>query len=507
MLINTNLPLTLYDRGSAINPVAELLGHGAEETVAIWDETGSTSYGALKDAVARMAAYYRYKGYQPEERIILLLPDSVAWVICYLGAIWAGLVPMGVNPCSEEKALQNICDMASPRLVIGQALSEKLLHYVKAAYPEIDTWHISSSDKLLTQLNGYSAIAAHPFGPDDDMFWVFTSGTTGAPKGVVHGVNAMRSSVQFARDILGVGPGDILYATSRLFFAYPLANVLFAALGSGASMVVHQAWPTVEHVMHALAKYRPTLFFSVPSFYRQLSLTAGVGRLFHRIHYCISAGEHFSSALARVWKAVSDTPVINGYGMSETLSFILYGQVEVQSGLQAAPGVTLYSAHQAPANLCFTHPGLYKRYATTTEHIVRSGVYQSQDVFTEVAPQQFMFQGRSDYLFKIKGRFIHPIEEETILLTACAEELKDAAVICEPDAMGVLQLVWCLVTMPLANRTAMEARLQQLIRQLPAYRQPSVIRYYEVLPRNASGKLLHRFLIDQQDAECDRKEG
>jgi acyl-coenzyme A synthetase/AMP-(fatty) acid ligase len=298
--------------------------------------------------------------------------------------------------------------------------------------------------------------------------------------------------MHFARWILKITPDDRLYATSRLFFAYPLANVVFAALGCQASMVLRETWPTQETILQVLRDARPSIFFSVPALYRQLARQEGIAELFAPVRHCVSAGESLNDSLIDAWCPIGK--LMNGYGMSETLSFILYS--EGGATLKPLPWVQIYSDHQKAAPLRFSHPGLAHGYMTMAGELQNDSIFESQDLFCVAGENVLTYQGRTDHLFKINGRFVNASQEEFLLLSHGQPELKEAAVVCVNNSVGEPQLIWCLVVDEV-QRQGLESKLDQLCQNIPSYRRPQKRHYYSALPRTATGKLFHRELIRQ----------
>jgi acyl-coenzyme A synthetase/AMP-(fatty) acid ligase len=486
-MLNTN--------SAPYNLLEILLGQVDQENTAICYEEGQLSYAELTHYIMKMAVFYQSQHLQPRDRIMVMLPDGVAWVIAYLGALWAGLIPIGINPCASLVEFNTMYQLALPRFILAGDLCHALLEEANQDGAQTRIEFIKYDHDLLARIAPLPLVSAYPHQSDEELFWVFTSGSSGHPKAITHSGCAIEQSIRFAREVLAIKAEDRLYATSRLFFAYPLANVLFAAIGCSATMILHRAWPCCNTMANTIARYQPTVVFSVPVLYRQLLARTDLPELLAGVRQCVSAGEHLSDYLAASWRAASSVPLMNGYGMSETLSFILYGNVNDVPGVQMAPGVRVYSSHHEPSRLCFSHPGLYKRHITLTEEYRCTDVYISDDIFIEVAPQRFKFQCRADFLFKVKGRFIHSVEEESYILAHCAPELKDIAVICEQDARGESQVVWCIVRnerMPIGQ---VEEKLNAVKQALPTYRRPAVWRYYEALPRTSTGKILYRQLI------------
>lgn len=464
--------------------------------LAIIDECGETSYGELIVLIQKMAGFYLSRGLPPKTRIMIMLPDSVMWVAAYLGAIWAGLIPVAVNPEVEQADLTSMCELAAPCFIVTNSVKQH--SNLNSCLPEgVISVDIVDDVKWLWQLPIDACESAQVYSGDDELLWVFTSGSLGQPKALTHSMKAIEHSIRFAREVLKIGASDRLYSSSRLFFAYPLANFLFAAIGCGATMILHQTWPNCEKMLSVIEVYRPTIVFSVPALYRQFLRQAQIEDLVthNSVRRFVSAGEDLTSDIMDKWRQKIGIPLLNGFGMSETLSFVLYRDMQKDEGMQVAPGVSIYSIHDEPRRLCFSHPGLYQRCLTKGQEKRGAKIYFGDDLFKEVAPKRWLFQGRADFLTKINGRFVHTLDEETYLRIEGADFLEDVAVICLPDGEGEMQIIWCVVANNQLSLSLIEQNLLHLKNALPKYRQPSLWRYYETLPRTSTGKLLYRRLL------------
>ena len=182
--------------------------------------------------------------------------------------------------------------------------------------------------------------------PGVTAFWLYSSGTTGLPKAVVHAHRVVPAVARCGNEVFGIDGFDRLFAPSRLFFAYPLANSLFTGLACGATVILQREWPTIVNVTATAARDRPTVFFGVPAFYRALLREGSAGAIAREIRVAVSAGEAITPALAEQWGAATGVPIWDGYGTSETLALMLVGRP--QSGeatvLRPAPGVAAASA-------------------------------------------------------------------------------------------------------------------------------------------------------------------
>lgn len=483
------------------NPLVSILDKIPGTSPAIFTEAASLTYADLKRLIGQMAAFYRDHQLPLKSRVMIMMPDGVAWVVAYLGAIWAGLIPVGVNPRISRLELVEMYRLATPSFIVSDHTCQLLFEQGPINRFINNVYFISDNNVLFNDLASYQAAKAQYYKKGDELLWVFTSGSTGQPKVIKHHAEAIYHSIQFAQEILGITSHDKLYSTSRLFFAYPLANVLFAAMGCGASIVLNEDWPSCETLLTIISYHQPTIVFSIPTLYRKLLKQEKIAELMGASVRCfVSAGEHLSTEFEAMWQKKLTVPLLNGYGMSETFSFILYRYMNSLPGMQVVPGVKIYSSDQKPRRLCFSHPALSQRKMQFIEDTPPE-IYISDDIFSEILPQRFIFHGRADFLFKIKGRFVHAIEEENYLLTHGADILQDVAVICELDTEGNSRIVWCVVVDDKIASFVAEEKLSQLKEALPSYRRPVRWCYYDVLPRTSTGKLLYRCLKSSAPTE------
>lgn len=478
------------------NSLEILLKSVEEQHLAIIDECGEISYGELTALIQKMAGFYISRGLPLKTRVMIMLPDGVMWVAAYLGAIWAGLIPVAINPEVEHADLTNMCELAAPCFIVTDSVKQQS-KLTSCMLQGVISVNVVNDVNWLWQLPIDACESAQVDLCDEELFWVFTSGSLGQPKALTHGMKAIEHSIRFAREVLKIGASDRLYSSSRLFFAYPLANFLFAAIGCGATMILHQAWPSCEKMLSVIEVYQPSIVFSVPALYRQFMRQVQIEDRVKRssVRCFVSAGEDLTNDIMDKWHQKIDIPLLNGFGMSETLSFVLYRNMQKDEGMQMAPGVSIYSIHDEPRRLCFSHPGLYQRCLTKGQEKRGSNIYFGDDIFKEVAPKRWLFQGRADFLTKINGRFVHTLDEENYLRIEGANFLEDVAVICLPDKEGEMQIIWCVVANNHISLSLVEQNLHHLKNALPKYRQPSLWRYYETLPRTSTGKLLYRRLL------------
>jgi acyl-coenzyme A synthetase/AMP-(fatty) acid ligase len=475
----------------APNGAAGLLATGEDAHPAIVWHDGHVGYGALRDAVARAAAVWRAHGLRPGGRVAVRLPDGIDWVLAWLGAVWAGGVAVGVSPRLSPSEWRDLLEASRFDLVVTDTVDD-----TPAA------WRGLCIDPDTARRERLSAgpLAAEPMAADAPAFWVHSSGSSGAPKAVVHAHRALCEIARISTERLGLDAHDRLYASSRLFFTYPLVNVLLAGLAMGATVLLDPQWPSAATVAASVAALRPTVLFSVPSLYRDLLQDgAAAGLRGAGLARCVSAGEALSGRLRDAWQQGTGLPLIDGYGASETLVLVLTA-LPGEDGLRPSPGVQVQpldpeaAAAGAPTRLLLHAATLaagYHERPAAQAGAFRGGGFCPADLFVRTAGGGWRFAGREDTLVKIRGRWVDLVELGD-RLAAGLPGLHEAAAACVPDADGVSSVAFFYVA---DDAPAVQARLVERIATLPPHERPASVQALHELPRTATGKLLRRQLL------------
>jgi acyl-coenzyme A synthetase/AMP-(fatty) acid ligase/rubrerythrin len=477
-----------------INAAAHILASADPSHVALICGDQQLTYAELRERVACAAGVWVARGLRPGDRVAIKLPDGIDWVVAFLGTIWAGGVAVAVNPQIPAPEWNYILDEAGFNVILAANADDTP-----------SPWR----ERVILVDEGRRAVAAaapvQPHWVEDDTpaFWCHSSGTSGKPKAVVHKHGFAREIDRISRERIGITEGDRLFATSRLFFSYPQTNSLMAGLKIGATVILDPQWPTAESAAATVAKMRPTVFFSVPSLYRNLlhsglapSLAAaGVKR-------CVSAGEALPASLRDAWREATGLGIVDGYGASETLVLVLTA-VDGDDGLQPSPGVEVQPLDSdaadagIPTRLCYRVStlalGYLDRPAAQADSF-RDGAFCPADLFLRTEGGGWKFAGREDSLVKIKGRWVNLVELEE-LLAAGTPGLLEAASVCVPDQDGVDSVALFFVARP-GERAQVERVLRERTAALPPYQRPRGLHSLDILPRTPTGKLLRRRLAE-----------
>ncbi|MGH8746686.1 MAG: AMP-binding protein, partial [Burkholderiales bacterium] len=362
---------------------AALARHG--QRVALICGTELTSYSELAVRVRRGSGALAELGVEPGDRVMLLMRDTPDLAAAWLGCLWHGAVAIALNSQLDEEdyrfirsdsgarlaIIEDVFAARLPRLV--QALSrEKRIAIAGRAPAGISSWDERVKD---------APLASAPFAASsrDAAFWLYSSGTTGRPKGIIHTHKDVLPAGQILRDTIALAPGDKVIATSRMFFAYGLENGLLGPLSIGAASVLCADWSDIEQVCALVAEHRPTGFFSIPSFYRRL-LALGEQALapFRPVRYFFAAGEHLPESVVAQWRSAVSGEILSVYGMSETFCVAIVTPPGTSTGKHTGKPLTgvqirlvALEGHPAeigePGVLWLRHPALALGYANRKE--------------------------------------------------------------------------------------------------------------------------------------------
>ena len=482
------------DTATTINAAAIVLAHHGAQRVALVCGDERLTYGELRERVARAAAAWRLRGLQRGDRVAVKLPDGIDWVVAYFGVIWAGGVAVGVNPRVPAVEWDAILDSAGFRFILADAGDDETPAPWNANVIALGEWRDAVRET--------EPCAATPMRPEEPVLWVHSSGTSGRPKAVVHPQRIALEIERVGRERLGITGDDRIYASSKLFFSYPLANSLFTGLKLGATVILDPQWPTAQGVVETACAKRASVLFSVPSLYRNLLKEGFAARLAQcGVRLFASAGEALPATLRDEWKRQSGTTIVNGFGASETLVLVLVDRDDGQ-GFRASPGIDVEpladgAAHDGPGRILVRGStialGYWNRPDAQAEHF-RGGGFAPSDLFLHDARDGWKFAGREDSLVKVRGRWVDLVELEQRIAHACPA-VAEAAAVTVHDADGVDAVALFFVART-ASPALDTASLREHADRLPPYQRPVWLHQLESLPRTPTGKLLRRRLRD-----------
>jgi len=499
------------------------------------DDHGSLSYGELSDRIRRMAAALLAAGIRREERVLLLMHDCNEWPVAFLGALYAGIVPVAVNTLltADDYAYMLAHSRAQAALV-----SDGLLPVLQAALAqaphEVKTLVVVRPMQALQAgaVSSVSSVAFDAFisandpmnepaatSPDDPGFWLYSSGSTGRPKGTLHThANPYWTAELYGTPVLGLTERDICFSAAKLFFAYGLGNALTFPLSVGATVVLMAERPTPDATFkrwtgetpHQGAAKRPTVFFGAPTGFAGMLASPNLpARQAVSLRLCSSAGEALPADIGERFSAHFGVEIIDGIGSTEMLHIFLSnrpGKVRYGTTGWPVPGYEIELRGDGGAavpdgetgDLYIQGPSaalMYWGNRDKTRETFQGAWTKSGDKYVRNADGSYTYSGRSDDMLKVSGIYVSPFEVEATLVQHPA--VLEAAVIGVADDEGLTKTKAFVVLK--AGHQASEEELKAFVKaRLAPYKYPRLIEFLNELPKTATGKI-QRFKLRERE--------
>jgi benzoate-CoA ligase len=484
-------------------------GQGPDIALVCGDE--AVSFAELDERANRAGNAFRTLGIKAEDRVILVVVDRPIFFYAYLGLLKIGAVPCALNLRLSVDDLAYTFADSGARIVLADEdfvpSCAQAIAKMPGRTPSLLVAHGSASPHpCLADLIDASSPELAPVlrSPDAPGFWMYSSGTTGKPKGVVHAQRTVFAARAVLGDLMGVGPGDRVFCSSKLFFAWALGHLMFATLQLGATAVLFPGWPDAKAVAEVIARHRPTIVLSVPTFYRNM-LRGGVAAepAFKEVRYFLSAGEKLPRSLFDQWQGQTGRPILDGIGATETcFCFIMNRPERMKPGTCGVPSPgaeaklvaddgSLVSEPDRPGVLWVKLVSVANGYWNLDKlsaAVFRDGWYCTNDMFTCDAEGFFEYQGRADDMLKISGQWVSPAEIEEHVLKH--PKVSEAAVVGVPNEDGLVRLALFMVAPQVSDRPVFEKEIQDaLVASLSIYKCPRRVFYVDSMPVTATGKL------------------
>jgi benzoate-CoA ligase len=475
------------------------------------DDAGSCTYAELAARVNRFAGALASLGMRIEDRVLLCLADTIDFPTAFLGCIKAGVVPIAVNTLLTAADYGYMLSNSRARVLVVTAqllptfasLLPKLPHLEHVVVSRGDAGGHLALDALLAR--GSDTFDAAPTCPDDVCFWLYSSGSTGMPKGTMHvHASLIETAELYGRGVLGIREDDVVFSAAKLFFAYGLGNALTFPLAVGATTVLMAERPTPPAVAKRLTAHRPTIFYGVPTLYAamlaspELPAKADVG-----LRVCVSAGEALPENIGRRWSAHYGVEILDGIGSTEMLHIFLSnrpGAVRYGTTGVPVPGYELRIVDDrmqpvAPGevgDLYISGPTAANGYWNNREksRATFQGAWtKSGDKYAVGRDGFYSYAGRSDDMLKVSGIYVSPVEVEAALITHAA--VLEAAVVGREDDERLVKPAAYVVLKPgHAGSPALADELRAHVKSLLApYKYPRWIEFIDELPKPATGKI------------------
>jgi benzoate-CoA ligase len=481
------------------------------------------TYGQIHEMVNRVGNALLQLGVEMEHRVLLVLLDGPEFVASFLGAMKIGAVPVPVNTLLRSGDYRFFLEDSRARVaIVSEALLEEvgralagarhLRHVVvvgRAAPPHIgfDSW-IADVDRTL---------APADTSKDDPAFWLYSSGSTGFPKGAVHlHKDMVVCSDTYGLQVLEITEADRTFSAAKLFFAYGLGNNLYFPMRVGAEAVLLPGRPTAEAVFQVIDAHRPTLFFGVPTLYASmLQIPEAESRFdLSSLRLCVSAGESLPADVYRRWRERFRVELLDGLGTTEVLHIFLSnrpGRVKPGSSGVPVPGYEAAIVDDSGVPVARGEIGnlrvkgdsvmaYYWRRPDKTKEALFGPWIQTGDKYYEDQEGFFWYCGRTDDMLKVGGIWVSPIEVENTLVAH--EAVLEAAVVGQEDEDHLVKpKAYVVLKDPAAASSDLAAELIDFVRgRIAPFKRPRWVEFLPALPKTATGKV-QRYRLRQGTRE------
>jgi len=451
------------------------------------------------------------------DRILLFLDDTPAYPAAFFGAVRAGFVPLLINTLTPPDLLQFY--LADSGATVAVAEAEFCAHFDDVACKDTALASLIVVNGEPGPTAAPRTIEAFPWLKDfpaelaeadthrnEMAFWMYSSGSTGRPKGIVHLQHDMAySELAFARSVLKLKPDDVCFSVPKIFFAYGFGNAINFPFSAGAATLLLPGQPKPAAIFETIARYRPSVFFALPTLYTTLTKADGASNAdFSSVRLSVSAAEVLSSEVFNGWKALTGLEIVEGLGSTEVLHIYLCNHEDRKkpgaAGLRV-PGYEIALRDKDGREVGDNEEGIlwvrgdsstplyWNRPDKTAELVREEGWIYTGDRFVRDSDGFHFFRGRADDLVKISGQWVYPLEVELCLIEH--PDVRECAVFAAelPDRRMTLKAVVVMNKGGYDERDATK-RLQDYVKEkLLPYKYPREIKFIGELPKTGTGKI------------------
>ncbi|MGZ3636954.1 MAG: benzoate-CoA ligase family protein [Ktedonobacterales bacterium] len=515
-----------YNAASAFLDGALAKGWGTRTAIRSGDQ--ALTYAQVAEGANRAGNALRTLGVEMEQRVALLLYDSPQFAYSFFGAIKIGAVPVPINTQLRPQDYLYMLNDSRARVLVVEAdlwaqmasLRQQLAflrHVVVVRRDGADggtdlSGAVIDFERLIA--GARAELAPAPTTRDDTAFWLYSSGSTGFPKGCVHLQHDMHVCTElYAKPFLSLTPDDVTFSAAKLYFAYGLGNGLYFPLSVGASAIHYLGRITAEVAFRVIAEQRPTIFFGSPTLYAAMLAIPDAATRFDTssLRLCVSAGESLPAELFTRWRDRFGTEILDGIGSTEILHIFISnraGEVTPGSSGRVVPGyeALIVDEQRQPVpqgeigNLLIsgdsTCTQYWNKHERTKATILGSWI-QTGDKYYQDEQGYYWYCGRSDDMLKVSGQWVSPVEVEAALITHAS--VLEAAVVGRADAEGLIKpQAFVVLQAGVTPSDELADELKQHVKAtLVPHKYPRWIEFVAELPKTATGKV-QRYILRNQ---------
>ena len=475
-----------------------------------WQEGRELSYGALAEQSGRVATAFGNAGIVREDRAAMFVLDQIEFPCIFWGALKAGVLPVAINTLLSTDVYRAILNdsRASVAFISAELLDAVLpaakdsphLRQIVVIGGEAPAGTLAWAD-FVKNVDPMPAIECSG---DEIAFWLYSSGSTGAPKGVRHVHDALRNTCDtYGSQVLCIREDDIVYSAAKLFFAYGLGNGMSFPQSVGATTLLFNLRPTPVSVSSILETYKPTIFCGVPTLHaalvHQWEEQGSVPQA--PLRTCISAGEALPAEIGRKWQALTGTDIMDGVGSTEMLHIFLSNSpnnIEYGTSGTAVPGYEVRLVDEAGNDVKEGEIGEllvrgesaaadYWNQRAKSRTTFEGEWTRTGDKYETAKNGRLIYCGRTDDMFKVSGIWVSPFEVEQALMTH--PDILEAAVVAHRDEDDLEKPKAFIVLKEGRNSATVEDLNDHVKDSIGKWKYPRWIEVIDELPKTATGKI------------------
>ena len=528
MATQPTLPsITMPDQFNAATAFLDRnLAEGRGAKTAIFYEGKAYSYAQVAELANRVGNGLLELGVDLEQRVAMLLLDSPQFAATFFGAIKIGAVAVPLNTLLRPQDYVYMLNDSRVRVLlihaalwgqIAPVLTELkyLRHIIVVGTPPAASTVSGTTAKLYgfeAWVNrASSSLETAETSKDDSAFWLYSSGSTGFPKGCVHLQHDMTYCTEYyGKAVLGITENDITFSAAKLFFAYGLGNNLYFPFGVGASAVHYPGRPLPEDMFKVVEQYRPTIFYGVPTLYAGMLALPDAGKRFDfsSVRICVSAGEALPADILRRFEDTFHVEILDGIGSTEILHIFISnraGEVKAGSSGKLVPGYEALIADENGhaveqgdiGNLLIKGDSITSYYWNKhekTKDVINGHWIHTGDKYYQDEEGFYWYCGRSDDMLKVGGQWVSPVEVENALIAHPA--VLETAVVGDFDADELVKpKAYVVLKAGYEPSEALAEELKVFVKErLAPFKYPRWIEFLPELPKTATGKI-QRFVL------------
>ena len=527
-MVTTLPPIVIPEQFNAANAFLDRnLAEGRGHQPAIYYQDQTYTYAQIAELADRVGNGLRDLDVEMEQRVALLLLDSPEFAASFFGGMKSGAVPIPINTSLRPADYVYMLNDSRAKVLLTHA---EVWQNVRGILPELKYLRhivvvglLASGEQENATLHDFarwterasSQLETAPTSKDDSAFWLYSSGSTGFPKGCVHLHHDMLYCTEYyAKNILNIQPSNITFSAAKLYFAYGLGNNLYFPFGVGASAVHYPGRPLAEDMFKVVQQYRPTIFYGVPTLYASmLALPDAEKRFdFSSVRVCVSAGESLPGEILRRWQDKFHVDILDGIGSTEILHIFISnrpGEIRPGSTGKLVPGYEARITDEQGQNVAQGEIGnllisgdsiaaSYWNKHEKSKSTMHGQWIHTGDKYYQDTDGYFWYAGRSDDMLKVSGQWVSPIEVEAALIAHPA--VLESAVVGAMDADDLLKpRAYVVLNAGYEPSDELASELKAFIKaRLVPFKYPRWVEFVAELPKTATGKI-QRFKLRAEE--------